>query len=76
MLRLDLQDACSHLQVLHEGQAQDGDGNDVDEAEAAVERLQLKIRRMEAVIGEGFTGMTLQQAAWLAAHGLKERLMK
>jgi hypothetical protein len=59
-----------------------GDGA-LDEAEAEVERLRSRIQKMEAVIGAGFAGMTLKEAscdpflaARLAAHGLKERLLK
>jgi hypothetical protein len=84
LLRLDLNDAEQHLQALQARvPAPDNDDNDVDDAGAAVNQLRSRIRRSEAVLGASFAGITLHQAAAdpflaarLAAHGLKERLLR
>jgi hypothetical protein len=85
LLREDLQNAKRHLETLRSQPIDlDDQGNSaIDDAVANVAELQVKIQKREEVLGAGFAKATLKQAshdpflaARLAAHALKERLLK
>jgi hypothetical protein len=86
LLRQDLEDAQRSLDALQvPGLAgpDPPDAEEIDTAMALVTQLESRIRKVEQVLGAGFARVTLEEAghnpflaARLAAHGLKERLVK
>jgi hypothetical protein len=85
LLRQDLEDAQRSLAALQvPGLAgPDPDAEEIDAAMALVTQFESRIHKAEEVLGAGFARITLDEArhnpflaARLAAHGLKERLVK
>jgi hypothetical protein len=86
LLRQDLEDAQRSLDALQvPGLAGPDplDAEEIDAAMALVTQLRSRIHKAEEVLGAGFAQITLAEAshnpflaARLAAHGLKERLVK
>jgi hypothetical protein len=86
LLRQDFKDAqrsLNTLQVPGLAGPDPPDAEEIDAAMALVTQLDSKICKAEGVLGAGFARLTLEEAgnnpflaARLAAHGLKERLVK
>ena len=86
LLRQDLEDTQSYLDTLRMPGLANPDPLDTEEIDAAIAlitQLNSKIHKAEEVLGAGFARLTLEEAgnnpflaARLAAHGLKERLVK